>query len=294
MSEPTATIELITPKMASDILKVEEEKIAKGNYRQRTLRENTIHKYVTMMKANHWLLNNQGLGFDQEGNLIDGRHRLWAVKKANVPVKFVVVRGIPEYQNTRVKIKGIDTIDCGMGRTIAQQLQIDGVPRYTIVGSAIRAITHVACALASKTPKLSSIQIREILRLVQNSMDVMLSIFSAENVRAQLLGVLVLYHGLKPRKAEQFAKSYVDLTELRDGSPVIAMKRYFSANHGHSGSQQVNSTRAALLALTHWDEDSKVTNLRYTNIGLEWMLQQNPKVLEQIRDIAGFEQPKEE
>ena len=54
------------------------------------LDEERIQRYAREMKAGRWMLNNTSIVYDHEYGVIDGRHRLWAVFEAGIPVYFVI------------------------------------------------------------------------------------------------------------------------------------------------------------------------------------------------------------
>jgi len=58
----------------------------------RKIMPNLVKKYTLAMRSDEWKPSDP-LKFDKEGNLLDGQHRLEAVKLANKPVKFVVLWG---------------------------------------------------------------------------------------------------------------------------------------------------------------------------------------------------------
>lgn len=72
----------VTPQLAAKWLE--------GNTHNRPLRQTSVDRYAADMKAGRWLLTHQGIAFDQNGVLLDGQHRLWAIVEANVTIKFRV------------------------------------------------------------------------------------------------------------------------------------------------------------------------------------------------------------
>lgn len=69
----------------------------KKNTLNRNLRDEMVAKYARDMKDGNWETTHQGIGFYDDGSLADGQHRLHAVVRADVPVKFVVTHGIPRH-----------------------------------------------------------------------------------------------------------------------------------------------------------------------------------------------------
>lgn len=96
----------ITPDMASDWL---ENRVFDGNRRPAKAK---VDQHTAAMKAGRWLETHQGIAFDTDGKLIDGRHRLMAVAASGVTVRMWV---FPEQTRDT-----FDVIDTGYGRAAAQ------------------------------------------------------------------------------------------------------------------------------------------------------------------------------
>lgn len=76
----------ITPAMA-------EKWLAATTFRNRDVSMVVINRYASDMAAGKWALNGESIVLDDNGNVIDGQHRLRAIIKAGVPIKSLVVRG---------------------------------------------------------------------------------------------------------------------------------------------------------------------------------------------------------
>ena len=115
--------ENITPPLAQDYLKT-----STGN---RPISKVTVNTYADIMKKGDWMLNGVPIIFDINGHLIDGHHRLLAVIKAGIPIRFDVARG--------ASAEAFTTYDCGRHRNVAQLLAIKGANNYNLIASTIRA-----------------------------------------------------------------------------------------------------------------------------------------------------------
>ena len=74
----------VTPAMAASIL----DDYNKGN---RNLNKNAVEKYAKIMRSGNWFLTPQGLVIDNyTGNLVDGQHRLMAIRQTGVTVDMYV------------------------------------------------------------------------------------------------------------------------------------------------------------------------------------------------------------
>lgn len=102
-------IRVITPEDADVIL--EESK----DYNYRTPNYATVDIYANDMLNGNWKENGESIKFDKLGKLIDGQHRIMAVKKSGVAQTFVIVLGIDA--------KVADSIDIGRKRSIEQYLK---------------------------------------------------------------------------------------------------------------------------------------------------------------------------
>ena len=84
---PAVSWEVITPEIAHMYLE--------KNFDNRRKRPSTVAFYASAMKKNQWYITHQAIAFDENGNIIDGQHRLDSVIRSGIPVLFLVVRGVP-------------------------------------------------------------------------------------------------------------------------------------------------------------------------------------------------------
>lgn len=75
---------LITPHQAESILKQDND-----NFRK--ISPNEVTKYTKYMKRGHWKFNGDTIGFDKDGKLKDGQHRLTSCVHSNIPLLTIPV-----------------------------------------------------------------------------------------------------------------------------------------------------------------------------------------------------------
>lgn len=109
----TTKVETITPAKAQQYLE--------KNTSNRPLRKNRVAKYARAMQSKEWRVTNQGIGFNCDGSLLDGQHRLHAVIQSGVPVRMSVTRGLD-----RESMFGIDV---GGNRSVPDIARVAGVNR---------------------------------------------------------------------------------------------------------------------------------------------------------------------
>lgn len=84
---PEAVVELVAPDIA--------KKYLVANLHNRDLRAGRVQGHANTLRRGEWRVTPNGIGFDIEGRLIDGQHRLSAIVVADIPAPLIVARGLP-------------------------------------------------------------------------------------------------------------------------------------------------------------------------------------------------------
>ena len=67
----------VSPELANHLLN--------NHYRQnRKVKKRVVEKYARDMKAGNWLFTGESIGIDVEGKILDGQHRLMAIRQADI------------------------------------------------------------------------------------------------------------------------------------------------------------------------------------------------------------------
>lgn len=93
--------------------------ILEHNICNRVLRQGTINGYVKDMKSKMWTFCSAMLVLSDEGVLLDGQHRLYAIIESGEAQEFTIVYGL--HQDIQ------KYIDIGPGRSLADVLKLDGL-----------------------------------------------------------------------------------------------------------------------------------------------------------------------
>jgi len=99
---------MVTPEMAARWLE--------GNIHNRDIRIADVNRYAEDMRRGRWKLTHQAIAFTEDGTLIDGQHRLWAILESGVTVPMLVVHGLA--MDTQL------VIDTHRGRTASDALNL--------------------------------------------------------------------------------------------------------------------------------------------------------------------------
>ena len=106
-----ASVELVTPEEAMIYL-------GKNFETNREKSNEWISELIREMKNDLFEISTDSIGFDINGRLVNGQHRLTALVESGIPEPFVIVRGLPH--------RTAQLIDVGKKRTMAQRITIGG------------------------------------------------------------------------------------------------------------------------------------------------------------------------
>jgi hypothetical protein len=237
------TVSSITPTAAAQWL----EKSNQGN---RKIRPGTVRAFRRDILAGEWLVNHQGIAFDETGRLIDGQHRLSAIVAANRTVTMLVSTGWPVKHKGR-KSTTMDTVDRGNARTVADTLQLNhAMTEAKFVQMAVNIICLLAApkhnnrASTALTLDVVNLFAPHIAWAIKHRSDM-------PGLRAAaVLGASVLCHAVDQAAAEPFFASLYEGHGLSKGSPILTLRNHLLSASKSGGKQgQVMSVG---YVLTHF------------------------------------------
>lgn len=121
-----SAVEKVTPEIAAKMLE------ASDDIKNRNLSDSHVKWLADQMAEGKWSLNGEAIILDDEGMIVDGQHRLWAVVNSGVTIESMVTRGVDR--------KGFATIDTGTARTAGNVLAIVGKKDANALGAALSLI----------------------------------------------------------------------------------------------------------------------------------------------------------
>lgn len=115
----TANVTDITPELAKEWLN--------SNKNNRQVDQKRVDEYADLMEKGLFLVTNDAIGFDTNGRLFNGQHRLWAIVKSGVTTRQVVIHNAdPDV---------FKVADQGKRRTNAQTLSTMGYENTQILST---------------------------------------------------------------------------------------------------------------------------------------------------------------
>ena len=229
MSEPngmTAEVEVVTPEKALAWLT--------NAAKNRNITDTVVRRYGADMETGRWTLNGQGIIFDTEGRLVDGRHRLTAVVATQCEIPMLVVRGAPT--------GAFETMDSGRGRTLAHTLQIEGRKH----AAATSACARICFAYVSGMNLKFSATRSELLELIRRHKQIEdyasqianQSLINTMGVpRTAFAAVMALANDTEERDEDvkEFIDGFVTGEGLFQGDPRLTLRRWLAKMRGDVG-----------------------------------------------------------
>lgn len=275
------TIKEITPQWASQILETR-------NPNNRKLSERFVDRLVRDIRANGWILTHQGIAFDENGDLIDGQHRLAAIARANKSVKAMITTGVPKSQRCNgIVLKTFEAIDSGKPRNVGQMIAMNGWANGNRVAAVVRAMANWATGveqwIAMTTP-----QTEKILAKCGNSVDwaVRNSRVGLVKMTAGIRAPISFYHTVNPEAAASFLEKFTGLDGVRRNDPAYALATWVKNHPGENNT--ITSCKVACSALWHSDQGNSVEKLYSNDVASDWLLSKNKQLAAYISSIINL------
>lgn len=122
--EPEHYVETVTPELADKWLGI--------NRHNRHVRQSVVDRYARDMLEGEWQYNGDPIRISASNVILDGQHRLEAIKLSGVSIKALVITGLPD--------EAQDTMDIGTKRTMADQLHLSGETEAQRLAAILRLV----------------------------------------------------------------------------------------------------------------------------------------------------------
>jgi hypothetical protein len=190
------------------------------NTKNRTVRKVVVDGYCSDISQGRWLVTNQGIGISSDGVLIDGQHRLEAIKKLGYPpVKLLIVSGLsPDAQLA---------VDTGMKRSARDLLYFAFDVR---VSKTAPAICRNLCLRNKKATGRTSVSVYDIMETLTDYREEIEAVIFAQKsanffAAAHLTGFVIVARECKDiPKVVEFMNLVEDGDMLQKGSPALALR----------------------------------------------------------------------
>ena len=182
----------------------------------RSVSQNLVRRYARDMLMGNWQeAAGDPIRIDDNGDLIDGQHRLWAVAESGQRLRFVVHKGVPH--------EAIWVIDTGRARTLSDVLRMKGEVQSTALAGAIRLVASYFNTGVVRTEQSRGPTVNESLRVLDDHPGIREAVSAAYAVNRRLRGghaTWTALHYLFARVDVADAVHFFDKVESGDGEPI--------------------------------------------------------------------------
>jgi hypothetical protein len=246
-----ATMRLITPPVASELLK--------RNTHNRKISKSVIGKYANEHALGEWLPNAAGIGFDTDGVLVDGQHRLSMIVQTVKPAWLLIVTGLPKASQR--------THDRQRRRTLFDALHLDG---SADTRKEVEIATCICRANDNFTWNASDMSDSRIIDALKNHKEAIHSVQLLINkntrgiARAGVMAAIALAFEINKEKAKHFAELLVTGENMTNDTPPMRLRKWLvegPRTNGTGGGGQIEDFRRTVYALNAWFSGKKIDRL---------------------------------
>jgi hypothetical protein len=209
-------LEDITPALAHAYLA--------GNKSNRALSIKAVDRYAADMANGQWPLTHQPIALGPNGELVDGQHRLAAIVKANVTVRFFVARYATVEAANAARLR----VDLGRVRRVGDMLEIG---KFSARGQGKRTASIVAAMYSLETSTLPTVA-QTSYRYANERAGVDFAAALGSDFRAPLAGAFAYAYPIAPEQVKEFATMVADKIGYELGSPAHLFVKAMSSTDG--------------------------------------------------------------
>lgn len=216
MKQPTMSLELITPQTAVQYLE--------KNRVNRKLKDAKVMRFARDISRDNWHISTDAIGFNGNGDLVNGQHRLTACIRAGKPFYCWVERGVPS--------EAIVSMDTGTSRSIADLLTYQGKHYATALASSARLDLLLERGMLRQARSVS-LSNYEIIGWIDEHPKLEDAVRRCYNL-GRKCGITVtiaspLYrrlHEYNWEMADEFFERLENGINLQEGHPILALRRW--------------------------------------------------------------------
>ena len=250
----TVTVEVITPQDA--------ERYLRTNKNVRKLRTAVVNRYARDMSNDDWHLGTSVIGFDAEGNLRCGQHRLTACVQSGVPFTTIVARGLTE--------SAVDNDDQGLKRTTGDVLHAKGETNGPALAAVIANCYRWDAGEVLQSYALTPTQVQRYLADnpgVRDAAMICRPLMAAPlHARVSAVGPFIFrIRQIDDELADLFVRGLHSGADLPEHDPILKLRMYYLAKRGNQYGRpsRVHELALCVKAWNAWLTGRPVKALRW-------------------------------
>jgi len=235
----------ITPQLAKDYLE--------RNPKNRNVSERLVQKYAQDIQQGQWALTHQGIAFYEDGTLADGQHRLFAIIKADLPVRMMVTSGL--------KQSDAINIDAHRARSAIDGIKIGGLSDW------IQAKHLTMLPMITHPKRLSTHESVDMLNMLEDSAKFALKAFPTNKrylTSSIIHAALTLAHhfGETPAKLMRFGDVFsTGLADKKEEFVIVLLREAFFNNRSGGAQDKYEKFLKAQKAIYAYCRGEEVKRL---------------------------------
>lgn len=229
------------------------------NTKNRNQRATVVATYKRAMARGLWVPTNQGIGVAANGFLVDGQHRLEALRDAGYPaVVMLLVTGLSD--------EALAAVDGGSNRTPKDYLKFMFDTKISAQVSAMLRASMLAADGFSVATRYQPQEFAAHLEKMGESIDALMGLERATKLPAAVLAALMDAHS-KGYEEEglSFAKALLTGEMLERNNPALLLRNWLATDKGSGGSTSlVERYTKTTRALQAWVDQKPIGKLYRT------------------------------
>lgn len=244
------------------------------NTDNRSLSEKTVLFLTRQIQKGKWKMTTDSIGFDSNGKLINGQHRLHAIVRANKDVEALVTYGLdPEAFNV---------IDTGKIRNAGDILGVAGFKTSSLVAAIVRFVvyfgttgsTMVVKGLGKEAARMSNQEILDFAKKNRNDLEDTMTITHQvikefKGLPSRMVGGLYhIFSKIDKEHAQAFFMYLATGIGLTKDDPIYQLrKRLIESMTSTKKMAEKDKVALTILAWNHSRAGNKVQKLQWAADG---------------------------
>lgn len=226
---------------------------------QRRLRYQHVKKLAEDMKNGDWKLTGDTIKISIAGELMDGQHRLQAIRLANITLVMPIAFGVEE--------KSYEVLDQGLKRGFPDVLAHYGIENNTVVAASMAWLEHYIL-----TRKFDRGGVRKsiptLMKLWEENQEIMLYASMGKKVEkkfrfpaAGLTAAFYVFSITETEDVEYFAKTLTEGTNLQESDPIYTFREVLQDRLSLPANRRHGNSHYMVLLIRAWNAYARGNDL---------------------------------
>lgn len=209
----------VTPSQAGELLK--------KNTSNRKMSDKVVKKYIKEMKEGKWKFTGDPIRISKDNILLDGQHRLTAIKESGITVQCLLMTGLDS--------DIFDVLDTGKSRNASDVLSINNIKYPTVSSSIARFILAYNSGLYTTQQMVNSTSASnaDILKFVNQNGEALADATEYSVSKCQKFklishsifgGLFFIFNALHEKTAFEFFEQFSTGLNLEAKSPILHLR----------------------------------------------------------------------